>query len=72
MPRPNEGESKKDFLARFMSSEEAKKSFPDEKQRYVVALSFWKKYGTSKECIVGENVKVFLESSISAGEIIDE
>ena len=45
MPKPNKGESKSDYIARFMSSGEAKKSFPDEKQRYAVALSWWKKYG---------------------------
>lgn len=55
MPKPNKGESKSDYIARFMSSEEAKKSFPDEKQRYVVALSWWKKYGSGKEKLLEKN-----------------
>ena len=44
MPNPNKGESKEDYIKRFMSSPEAKKSFPDEKQRYAVALSKWKEH----------------------------
>lgn len=44
MPKPNKGESEKDFIARFMSSEEAKKDFPDQKQRLAVAYSEWKKH----------------------------
>ena len=43
MPTPRKGESKEDFIKRYMSSDEAKKDFPDEKQRYAVALSTWKK-----------------------------
>lgn len=36
---PNKGESKKDFIARFMSV--TKDEYPDSKQRYAVALSYW-------------------------------
>ena len=36
---PNKGESKKDFIARFMSV--TKDEYPDVKQRYAVALSYW-------------------------------
>ena len=36
---PNKGESKKDFIARFMSV--TKDEYPDIKQRYAVALSYW-------------------------------
>lgn len=44
MPKPNPGESKEDYIARFMSSKEAKKSYPGEKQRLAVAHSYWKKH----------------------------
>ena len=36
---PNKGESKKDFISRFM--EVTKDEYPDTKQRYAVALSYW-------------------------------
>jgi hypothetical protein len=36
---PNKGESKKDFISRFMSV--TKDEYPDRKQRYAVALSYW-------------------------------
>ena len=36
---PNKGESKKDFIARFMSV--TKDEYPDIKQRYAVANSYW-------------------------------
>lgn len=38
---PNKGESKKDFISRFMSA--TKDEYPDTKQRYAVALSYWNK-----------------------------
>lgn len=38
---PRSGESKDDFIARFMS--ETKSEYPDEKQRLAVAFSYWKK-----------------------------
>lgn len=43
MPTPNKGESKEDYIKRFMSSKEAISSYPNKKQRYAVALSMWKK-----------------------------
>jgi hypothetical protein len=39
MPNPQSGESVADFVARFVNSEEAKRSFPDKKQRLAVAYS---------------------------------
>ena len=36
---PNKGESKEDFISRFMSV--TKDEYPDQKQRYAVALSYW-------------------------------
>lgn len=43
MPKPNPGESKKDYISRFMGSEEARADFPDEKQRLAVAYSMFEK-----------------------------
>lgn len=37
--KPRKGESKKDFIARFMK--ETKKEYPDEKQRAAIAYSYW-------------------------------
>ena len=36
---PNKGESKQDFISRFMSA--TKDEYPDEKQRIAVAYSYW-------------------------------
>ncbi len=39
MPKPAKGESQKHFVSRYMASSEAKRSFPDPKQRAAVAYS---------------------------------
>jgi hypothetical protein len=44
MPKPKEGESKEEFISRFMESEEAKTDYPGEDQRYAVAESIWREY----------------------------
>ncbi|MES2155479.1 MAG: hypothetical protein V4510_10125 [bacterium] len=41
MPRPNPGEDKQAYVARFMSSAEARADYPDEKQRAAVAYSMF-------------------------------
>jgi len=59
MPSPNPKESKEEYIKRFMSSEEANKSHPDEKQRLAVAHSMWEKHNKEhkmKETIVLFNV----------------
>jgi len=38
---PREGETKEEFISRFMS--ETKEEYPDEKQRFAVANSYWEK-----------------------------
>lgn len=48
MPTPIYGESKKEFVQRYMKSSEARKSFPDSSQRYAVAHSVWKKHNSPK------------------------
>jgi uncharacterized protein YoaH (UPF0181 family) len=47
MPNPSKGESLKHFMAKYMSSGEARKSFPKQKQRAAVAYSEYraKKHG---------------------------
>jgi hypothetical protein len=42
MPDPRSKETLSGFTKRYMSSEEAKKSFPDVKQRYAVMRSKFK------------------------------
>ena len=49
MPKPNKGESQEEYMKRFMSSDEAKKDYPDEKQRYAVGLSMWKKHSKQSD-----------------------
>lgn len=49
MPKPNPDESKEEYVSRFMSSEEAKKDYPDEKQRVAVAESMWREHTKKKE-----------------------
>lgn len=40
-PQPQEGETRQEFIDRFMGDEEAVEDFPDEEQRLAVAISFW-------------------------------
>lgn len=49
MPNPRKGEKEKDYLNRFMNSEEAKRDFPDPKQRAAVAHSKYRDRGKKKE-----------------------
>lgn len=41
MPSPREGEREKEYISRCMSSEEAKRDFPDSKQRVAFCNSKW-------------------------------
>lgn len=43
---PNKGESKEDFISRFMSV--TKDEYPDTKQRYAIALSYWDRRNKKK------------------------
>ena len=49
MPKPIKGESKEEFVARFMSSEEAKRDYPDKKQRLAIAYSMWRQHNKKME-----------------------
>lgn len=42
MPNPRKGDSEDAFVQRYMASAEARKSYPDDKQRYAVAKSKWR------------------------------
>ncbi len=48
MPSPRKGESEKDFVNRYMNSAEAKRSFPDAKQRAAVAHSTYRNRNKKK------------------------
>jgi hypothetical protein len=42
MPRPIRGESKRDFISRYMRSKHAKEKYPKRAQRFKVALELWR------------------------------
>ena len=48
MPKPRKGDTQDSFTQRYMNSAEAKRSFPDEKQRYAVAMSEWRRRNKKK------------------------
>lgn len=54
---PNKGESKEDFISRFMSA--TKDEYPDRKQRYAVALSYWDRKDKKEEDmkVIKENIE---------------
>jgi len=41
MPYPRKGDSKAEYIERFMGSAEARRDYPSRSQRYAVALSLW-------------------------------
>ena len=49
MPRPIRGESRQHFVSRYMGDAEARKSFPDQKQRAAVAYSLYRRKGRKKK-----------------------
>lgn len=50
MPEPKEsGETRQEYVSRFMKSEEAQRDYPDRDQRLAVAFSMWReKHGGKK------------------------
>ena len=44
MPRPHKGQSKEDFISEYVSSPEAMKQFPEDKQRVAIAENLWRKH----------------------------
>ena len=68
MPTPKKGESMEDYMKRFMGSEEAKKDYPDEKQRYAVGMSKWKNMKHFEtELKLNYNIPLICESEIKEG-----
>ena len=55
---PKEGESKEDFISRFMSETESE--YPDRKQRFAVANSYWER----KDSIKDDDIKPFTYSQV--------
>ncbi len=47
MPSPNEGETRSEFISRFMSSGAMLDDYPKQKQRLGVAYSQWREAGHS-------------------------
>ena len=41
LPKPNDGETKEEFIDRCMADETTQEEFPDESQRYAVCLAQW-------------------------------
>lgn len=44
IPTPKKGQSKEDFISEYVSSPEAMKQFPEDKQRVAIAENLWKKH----------------------------
>lgn len=49
MPKPNPGESEQDYISRFVQSDEARRDYPDEKQRAAVAYSMFKEQANASQ-----------------------
>jgi hypothetical protein len=49
VPYPKKAETQEEYVARFMASAEAQRSFPDRKQRLAVAYSMWRDRNKKKE-----------------------
>jgi len=44
MPKPNQGESRRVYIRRFMSDPAMQKRYPTQDQRLAVAFSYWRKH----------------------------
>ncbi len=72
MPNPRKGESKEDYISRFMSSTEAKKDYPDKDKRLAVAYSKWnqsKNKYKERLCLKGFDLKEEDDSTVITGLI---
>jgi hypothetical protein len=49
MPSPKDGEKRKDFIYRCMSSQESINTFPDSRQRAAFCYSQWSGMGSSEQ-----------------------
>jgi hypothetical protein len=69
MPKPTKGQNKAEYVQMFMSSPEAKKSFPDEKKRLAVAYSMWEKKHGGKKPVMSGMGGIELKASICPSEV---
>lgn len=84
MPDPTKGEGEKDFVSRFMYSAEARRDFPDEKQRAAVAYSKYREAHKSAQVVecssevrkavdsVAKDSKVICPNCKGKGTVYDE
>jgi hypothetical protein len=82
MPKPQKGEKKEDFVARFMGNETMVKDYPDEKQRYAICMQEWKdkskEFEADMETVNFNDVEIFStgrwegKGSAVGGDNIDE
>lgn len=49
MPDPRAGETRAEFVSRYMGDAKAVRDYPDEKQRYAVAVSTWERRHIAKQ-----------------------
>lgn len=63
MPLPKQGQTKEEFIKMFMSDKAMVEKHPDEKQRYAIALSEWKKHNKL------EDLKAMILLDKSVGEV---
>ena len=64
--KPKKGEKKKEFLQRFMK--ETEKEYPDEKQRYAVANSYWER----KKVKDAESIVEIKDEEVEKEEVVED
>lgn len=64
--KPKKGEKKKEFLQRFMK--ETEKEYPNEKQRYAVANSYWEK----KKIKDAESIVEIKDEEVEKEEVVED
>ena len=67
MPAPEKGESESEYVSRLMESAEARRDYPDEKQRAAVAYSMYKEKHKVKNCIQYKPTEKSCISKICSG-----
>lgn len=71
MPRPNPSENRDEFIARFMADEQSRQRWPDEAQRFRVAVSEWEGRDVSKGAESGMYSLFISRPVANAEELID-
>jgi hypothetical protein len=58
MPYPSKGDTKQEYIEKFMKSPEARKDYPSQDQRAAVAYSIWKeKHGEQADTGKGRSIQ---------------